>query len=390
MDQHTTHGTVATGFEAVREEFHAVAAAEGGDYAAQLTIYHQGKQVVDLWTGPEISGDSLTGVYSCTKGAAYLVAALLVQQGALELDQQVSYYWPEFGAAGKQHLTVRELLAHRAGVVGAVAGFTLDELADDRVLAARMAAQTPYWRPGTAFGYHALVAGALIGEVVFRATGRSIQQHFEEHIRAPYGIDFYLGLPPEQEPRFLTTQPMRPTPEQLAQVAANPVTPPALLGIAFNQKRPDAPALDTLPNHPVIRAKAPASVGGVASARGLARMYAAATTGTDGLPPLLTPDTVAAFGQIQSVGLNLVTGGHSAYGVGFTAVADLYPVLNPGSFGHPGADGSQSFADPHSGLAYGYTRRRYAFPGGAAAENTRLVRAAADAANATVPASAAT
>lgn len=376
------HGTVATGFEAVRAEFGAVAAAEGGDYAAQLTAYHHGRQVVDLWTGPEISGDSLTGVYSCTKGAAYLVAALLVQEGALDLDQRVSHYWPEFGAAGKQQVTVRELLAHRAGVVGAVEGFTADELADDRLLAARMAAQTPYWRPGTAFGYHALVAGALIGEVVLRATGRSIQQHFEERVRAPYGLDFYLGLPSEQEPRFLTTLPMRPTAEQSAQLEANPVELPSLLGIAFNEKRPDAPALDTLPNHPAIRAKGPASVGGVASARGLAGMYAAAISGTDGLPPLLTPDTVAAFGQIQSVGRDLSIGEHGAFGVGFVAVSDPYPVLNAGAFGHPGADGSQSFADPRSGLAYGYTRRRFAFPGGPAVENTRLIRAVHTAATA--------
>ena len=377
MGQQTTQGTVEAGFESVREEFAAVTAAEDDDYAAQLTVYHHGRQVVDLWTGPGFSGDSLTGVYSCSKGAAYLVTALLVQDGTLDLEQRVSHYWPEFGAAGKQHLTVRELLAHRAGVVGATEGFSVDELADDRVVAERIAPQLPFWRPGTAFGYHALVIGALIGEVVLRLTGRSIQQHFEERVRAPYGLDFYLGLPPEQESRFLTTLPMRPTPEEQAQVdAEDPAGPYSLLNIAFNQQRPDAPAVETLPNHRVVRAKGPASVGGVASARGLARMYAAAISGTDGLPPLLTPETAAVFGQIQSVGLNLVTDNPSTYAVGFSAVADLYPALGAGAIGHPGADGSQSFADPSSGLAYGYSRRRFAFPGGPAAENGRLVRAA--------------
>src|SRR5437763_10290620 len=156
----TPQGTVAEGFERVRDEFAGVAAEEGGDYAAQLVAYLDGERVVDLWTGPEITGDSLTGVYSSTKGAAHLVVALLVQDGVLDLDQKVSHYWPEFGVEGKQGITLRDLLAHRAGVVGADAGLPPDEVADDRVIAERLASQRPYWRPGTAFGYHALVIGA--------------------------------------------------------------------------------------------------------------------------------------------------------------------------------------------------------------------------------------
>src|SRR5437763_17040090 len=111
----TPQGTVAEGFERVRDEFAGVAAEEGGDYAAQLVAHVDGERVVDLWTGPEITADSLTGVFSSTKGAAHLVVALLVQEGVLDLDQRVSFYWPEFGAAGKDRITLRELLAHRAG-----------------------------------------------------------------------------------------------------------------------------------------------------------------------------------------------------------------------------------------------------------------------------------
>ena len=118
------HGTVAEGFEAVREEFAPFVAAERPDYAGQLSAYVQGRRVVDLWTGADTDGDTLFGVFSSTKGAAHLVVALLVQDGTLELDREVAYYWPEFAAEGKGAVTLRELLAHRAGVVGADAGFT--------------------------------------------------------------------------------------------------------------------------------------------------------------------------------------------------------------------------------------------------------------------------
>ncbi|MFE9094127.1 serine hydrolase domain-containing protein [Streptomyces sp. NPDC007264] len=373
----TIHGTVAEGFETVREEFAAVVAEERPDYEGQLSAYVDGRRVVDLWAGPEDAGaDSLYGVFSSTKGAAHLVVALLVQDGTLHLDREVAYYWPEFAAEGKGALTLRELLAHRAGVVGADPGFTLDELADDRAIARRLAGRRPFWRPGAAFGYHALVIGALTGEVVRRVTGRSLQELYEERVRAPYGLDFFLGLPEEHEPRFRSVQPMAPTPEQQVLLDAAPSGPHTLGSIAFNEHVPDPVPLADIPNARVVRAKGPASVGGVGSARGLAGMYAAATSEVDGRPPLLAPDTIGEVGQIQSTGYDLVARTHKSFALGFQATSETwYPFLGAGAFGHGGASGSQGFADPRSGLAYGYTRRRFAFPGGAAPENERLVRA---------------
>jgi CubicO group peptidase (beta-lactamase class C family) len=371
----TPQGTVSEGFESVRAEFSAVAAEESEDYAAQLVVVRGGERVVDLWTGPGFTAESLTGVFSSTKGAAHLVVALLVQDGTLELDQRVSHYWPEFGVEGKQDITLRDLLSHRAGLVGADTGFRADEIADDRVIAERLAAQRPYWRPGTAFGYHALVVGALTGEVVRRVTGRSTQEHFEARVRAPYDLDFYLGLPQEHEHRFMTTLPLRPTPAQAAELAAAATGPRSLTGIAFNRHHPEAPVVAELPNLAIVRAKGPTSYGGVASARGLAGLYAAAISDVDGKPPLLKPDTAAAFAQIHSIGYDLVHRKHNAFALGFSAMPDVYPVLGQGSFGHSGAAGSQAFADPRNGFAYGYTRRRFAFPSGPAPENVRLVRA---------------
>ncbi|WP_206506360.1 serine hydrolase domain-containing protein [Streptomyces chrestomyceticus] len=371
----TPQGSVADGFQAVRDAFAAVAAEEGGDFAAQLVAYRHGERVVDLWTGPEITGDSLLGAYSASKGAAHLVVALLVQEGVLDLDREVGHYWPEFGVAGKRDVTLRDLLSHRAGLVGADAGFTLDELTDDRVVAERLAGQRPYWRPGTAFGYHALVIAALTGEVVRRTTGRTVQEHFAERVRDPYGVDVHLGLPDDQEHRYLSAQPMMPTPERLAELAARATGPNSLSGIAFNRHHPQNPELWRLPNFRSVRAAGPASFGGVASARGMARMYAAAITPPDGLAPLLKPDTAAEFAQVHSVGHDLVTREHKAFGLGFHATSEVYPVLGQGAFGHSGAGGQQAFADPRIGLAYGYTRRRFPFPNGPAPENGRLIRA---------------
>ncbi|WP_330283648.1 serine hydrolase domain-containing protein [Streptomyces sp. NBC_00588] len=370
------HGTVAAGFEAVREEFAAFVAGELPDYEGQLCAHVHGRKVVDLWAGDGNDAGSLYGVFSSTKGAAHLVVALLVQDGTLELERRVTYYWPEFGAEGKAALTLRDLLTHRAGLIGLDAGFSAEELADDRVIAERLADQRPFWRPGTAFGYHAFVIGALTGEVVRRATGRTLQEVYEERIRAPYGLDFFLGLPEALEPRFRSVQPMAPTPKQQAVLDAAPNGPHTLTSIAYNTHVPEPPALEDHPNSRTVRAKGPASAGGVAAARGLAGMYAAAISEVGGRPPLLKPDTIAEVGQIHSVGHDLVSRAHRAFGLGFQATAEAwYPFLGAGAFGHSGASGSQAFADPRSGLAYGYTRRRCAYPGGAAPENERLIRA---------------
>ncbi|MFC9929598.1 serine hydrolase domain-containing protein [Streptomyces sp. NPDC127190] len=370
----TVHGTVAEGFEAVREEFARFVAGERADYEGQVCAYVHGRRVVDLWAGGE--ADSLYGVFSATKGAAHLVVALLVQDGTLELDRKVTYYWPEFGCEGKESVTLRELITHQAGVIGTDAGFSLAELADDRAMAERLADQRPFWRPGKAFGYHGLVIGALTGEVVRRVLGRTLQEVYEERIRAPYGTDFHLGLPESEEPRFRSVQSMILTPEQQALAAAQPPAPRSLMAIAGNRHVPDPVSPEDYINSRPVRAQGPASGGGVASARGLARMYASAISEVDDRSPLLKPDALAEVAQIHCVGYDVVLRAHKAYALGFQATSDtIHPFLGAGTFGHEGAGGVQAFADPHTGLAYGYTRRRRSLTPGAAPENNGLVAA---------------
>ncbi|GAA2355353.1 serine hydrolase domain-containing protein [Nonomuraea africana] len=375
------YGTVSAGFEEVRTEFAAAAAAEAG-LGAQLAVYLYGRQVVDLWTGDGVTGDSLHALYSSAKGAAHLVAALLVQDGVLKLDATVASYWPEFAAEGKGDLTLRDLLAHRAGLIGVEGGFSTAELADDRLLAARLAGRRPHWRPGAGYGYHAFVIGALVGEVIRRATGRTLQQVYEERVRAPYGLDFYLGLPEALEPRYVAVQPL--LPHERAMAEANAPAPDSLTGIAFNLNATPPTDLTDFANTRAVRALGPASSGSVGNARGLAGMYAAAISEIDGRPPLLDPGTLAEFTRPHSTGPDLVTGERDHFLLGFEAQAVRYPDLGADAFGHSGAVGAQSFADPRSGIAYAYTRRRFSFGGGGGApENRRLVpavlRAAADA-----------
>lgn len=361
------HGDVADGFQNVRDEFAAVLPEDPG---AQLAVYWNGHLVVDLWAGSEVTGDSLLALYSSAKGAAHLVVALLVQEGVLDLDRAVSDDWPEFAAEGKGDLTLRELLAHRSGVIGVDSGFTLDELADDRVLAERLAGQRPFWEPGTAYGYHAWVIGALTGEVVRRVTGRSIQELYEERIRAPYGLDFYLGLPESLEARYV---PVQPAPGPRQQVMPSP---DSLTGIAFNQHATPPTDMVEFANTRRVRALGPTSSGGVGSARGLARMYAAAIGGVHGRPALLNPEVIAEFTRTPWTGTDLVTGERDHFLLGFEAQGVRYPFLSPHTFGHSGAVGAQSFADPGSGIAYSYTMRRFVPDGGGGApENHRLIKA---------------
>ncbi|MGW6394334.1 serine hydrolase domain-containing protein [Streptomyces sp. NPDC055103] len=381
MSDVRVHGTVEPGFESVREAFAEVAANEARDGGAQLAVHHRGRLVVDLWGGDGVDGDSLLGLYSSSKGAMALIAALLVQEGALDLDREVSSWWPEFAAEGKEKITLRQLLAHRSGVIGADGGLSLEELADDRLTAARLAGQRPFWEPDTGHGYHALVIGALVGEVVLRATGRTVQALYEERVRAPYGIDYYLGLPEELEPRFRTALPMLPTPAEQALLAANPIAPDSLLAIAFNFHADPPFDIVGYANSRAVRERAPLSGGGIGSARGLSRMYAAIAGELDGRPPLLAPDTLAEVARIHSEGTDLVTGSENAFGLGFVPLATRHPSLSPAAVGHSGAPGSQAFADPATGLAYSYARRRFGFMAGpGAAENDRLVPAVVEAA----------
>ncbi|MDR6988197.1 CubicO group peptidase (beta-lactamase class C family) [Paenarthrobacter nitroguajacolicus] len=363
---------IAPGFESVAELFGRFL-EQDPDYSAQLAAYHRGVKVLDLSGGPHIRPDSVTGVFSCSKGMAGLVMALLVQDGTLDLDAEVTKYWPEFGVAGKTSITVAQLLSHQAGLLGVEGGLTLEEVNASELAAAKLAALPPLWKPGAAFGYHALTIGIFMEELCRRITGATLQEVFEQRIRTVTGAHFYLGLPEAEEGRFA---PFR--------WAADPswpwVDPASHFGLAANSAVGDI--LD-LPNIRAVRAAGLSSAAGVASAEGMARIYAAALTGLAGdtagsaaggqaaVAPFLTEETIRKVTAEQVFGVDRVFGETGCFATVFMKSHSRMPFGSYRAFGHDGASASLGFADPVYELGFGYVPQQ-AEPGGAGCRNFQL------------------
>jgi len=369
-------GSTAPGFERVAEEFGRLL-AQGADARGQFCAYHRGQRVVDLWGGEDVTADALQGVFSSTKGVSAVCVALLVQRGALDLDAPVSRYWPEFAGGGKSGVTVRVALSHQAGIPGVEPQLTLAEIMDHDLVAGRLAAQVPHWRPGQAHGYHGLTIGTIMDELVRRVTGAPIAEFFRKELGDPRGIDFYIRTTADVEPRVHQVLPSSPTQEQQAAVSGSPWSPDSLSGLAFNLAA-QPQRLEQLPNIPAFRASGQAAAAGVGSARGLARLYAMCISEVDGLPRVLTDATIAQVGQVQTVGEDLVLRLPTRYAIVFQKPDDRLSYGSHQAFGHDGAGGSIGVADPWHGIAYAWIPRRIPFPGGADARGLGLAKVARD------------
>ncbi|MFD6297887.1 serine hydrolase domain-containing protein [Streptomyces sp. NPDC060235] len=376
------NGTVADGFEPVREAFARNFAALG-DRGAAVTVYRDGHRVVDLWAGTrDVDGTepwrhgTAQIVRSATKGVAAAVVLLLAQRGLLDLDAPVASHWPAYKERGKEHTRVRHLLAHRAGVPVLDRPLTPAEAADPDIAAAAVAAQTPVWRPGTDHGYHAQTYSWLTGELVRRVTGRSLGAWIADEIARPLDLDLWVGLPPEQAGRV----------GRVAQVEA----PPAPGGLRTRPKRavveayadPDSvtrrafAAITPMPdeNDPAYRAAVLPASNGIATADGLARFYAALIGEVDGVR-LFTPETAARARAEHSAGPDRVLVVNTRFGLGYMLHGPASPLLSPDSFGHPGRGGALGFADPESGIAFGYVTNGFRTSVTADARAQALVRA---------------
>jgi CubicO group peptidase (beta-lactamase class C family) len=209
-------GTVAAGFEPVREAF-ALNFAEGLEAGASVAVTLAGETVVDLWGGSTGSpnrvdwvSDTLANTFSTTKTIAALSALVLIGRGEVRLDQPVSDLWPEFAANGKADITIAQVLNHTSGLPGWDIQVTLPDLADTAKLTDALARQRPWWEPGTRAGYHAITSGFLIGEIVRRVTGQSIGSFIRDHLAGPRDADYYLGLDPAVEARVAPIIPAKP------------------------------------------------------------------------------------------------------------------------------------------------------------------------------------
>lgn len=348
------HGTVAPGFERVREAF-AANFTRGDDYeevGAALAVFRAGKPVVGLWGGNADAArtrpwrqDTLVNVYSTSKGITALAVALLVQDGRLRYDDPVVKHWPEFGAAGKDTISVAQLLSHEGGLPGFAEPTSPDDLYDWAARTAALARQAPMWAPGAKTSYHAMTWGFLAGELARRAGGMTVGRLIAQRLAEPLGADVYMGLPESLEPRV--AQMLRPR------------NPPDLSGIPFPPEALAAlvnPQLDgEVCNARAWRAAELPAVNVQASAQGIARIYGAVANGSalDGTA-LFAPATIRDMTQIQRGQTDLLLGftDNWAMGLCFNQQGMLGP--SPATFGHGGWGGSIGCANLEAGVGIGY------------------------------------
>jgi CubicO group peptidase (beta-lactamase class C family) len=367
----STHGWTASGFEGVRDAFEKNF-ADGLEVGAAFSAYHRGKKVVDLWggqfdptSGKDWEEDTIALVYSTTKGATAICANRLAQEGRLDVNAPVATYWPEFAKAGKEAIPVDWLLSHRAGLAWVDAPLTLPEvLAWDPMIHA-LEAQTPVWEPGTQHGYHAVTYGYLVGEVIRRISGRSVGTYFREEVGDPLGLDFWIGLPAENESRVSPLTggfsalggdgDSEMDPETAASLAAL-IGPDSMLGKALSGGGAFANTDDF--NTPAVHAAEIPAAGGIGDARSIARMYAACVGEVDGIR-LLTPEQIADATTQRTEGPDIVILNLDLqFGLGFFVPSSLLQLGGPKSFGHFGMGGSMGWADPEVELGFGYVMNR--------------------------------
>lgn len=341
-----------SGFDRVAEEFAAVVEADGA--GAAFAVFRDGEQVLDLQAGhrdPEatqpMTTDTLMPVFSGTKGIVATGIALLVDRGALDPDAPVVRSWPEFGAAGKQDVTVRQLLSHSAGLPYPQRRVTREEAADDRTMAALLAGQAPLWPAGSTTAYHAFTFGWLAGELVRRVDGRAVGEFLRAEVAEPLGADFWLGLPEAEWPR--TGRRWRApdyqvanrldTPEALAHRDRVYGNPPLLVG-------EDAPW-----NTPEWWTTGTPGGGAMASARGMAAIYSALVCGE-----LVSAATLERVSREESRGVDPGTGRPLVFGLGYELQDELetYGPVAEG-FGHSGAGGSLFGCWPGERVAFAFS-----------------------------------
>jgi CubicO group peptidase (beta-lactamase class C family) len=364
---HPVEGHVSRGFEAVREAF-AENLDRRGELGGACCAYHYGEKVVDLWGGirnkqtrEPWEQNTMVVVHSATKGLAAMTLALAHSRGWLDYEERVATYWPEFAQQGKEKITVRQLLAHQAGL------FAFDEpvdrslVADLDRLAVVLARQKPAWEPGTRQAYHALTLGFYESELMRRVDPRhrSLGKFFQDEIASPLGEDVYIRVPeeipnarlatlsPPSRLRMLTGFPVRFTLEAMnrhSNIYRALVTNPGF-GVYLDEQRVYARNVEV------------PSGGGVGTARGIAHAYGAFAAGghelglrqetLDRLAAPATPPTHGFYDEcMKADGMQ--------FSLGFMKSTPIWPFGSARSFGSPGSGGSLGFADPEVGVGYAY------------------------------------
>jgi CubicO group peptidase (beta-lactamase class C family) len=347
-------------FAAVRDVF-AASFEAGREVGASFAATVDGRIVVDLWGGHADRArtrvwerDTIVNVFSTTKAMTALCAHVLVDRGLLDLDAPVARYWPEFAQGGKESIPVRMLLSHTAGLAAIRQPLAVEVLYDWDRYAGIIAAETPWWQPGTANGYHALTFGHLVGELIRRIGGRSVGRFLREEVTGPLGADFHIGLAASDDARC--AEMIAPTIQE-----GMSLTPPAagsLRARVLENPPLRARHANTVPWR---RAEIPAA-NGHGNARAVARVLAALACGgtLDGVR-LLRAESLARAIAVQAYDRDLVLGFKIKWGLGFMLVGPELPLSpNPRAFGHGGWGGSLGFADLDAGVSWAYVMNKMA------------------------------
>jgi CubicO group peptidase (beta-lactamase class C family) len=327
-------GRVAAGFERVADAFAEAVGDAGAAFAATL----DGEPVVDVWagdadrTGTAWREDTIVLVFSGTKGLVATCLLLLIERGALDLGEPVAAYWPEFADAGKEGVLVRHVVAHEAGLPGLLPPASAADLLDGEGMAARLARAAPFWPPGSRLAYHALTFGWLAAELVRRVDGRSLGAFFAEEVAEPLGLELWIGLPPEHEPRVAELR--RADGYGVSVVGEPDPLLPALYGGLLDR---------FVWNDAAYHGAEIPAANAIGTARSLARLYGCLARGgeLDGVR-LLAAETVALGRTELSRGPCAITRRPYAFGVGFELQTELGTFGPPvDAFGHTGSGGSR-------------------------------------------------
>ena len=391
---------------------------DGAEVGAAYAAYHRGHKVVDLWGGVADATterpwdeDTLVLVYSTTKGMTAMCANRLAQEGLLDIEAPVADYWPEFAQAGKERVTVADLLSHRAGLAWVDGTMTPEEVFAWSPVVKALEAQAPSWPPGTAHGYHATTYGWLVGEVVRRVTGRSLGTYLRDEIAGPLGADCFIGLPEAEHHRvaklvsFIDALASGQLDFLAADDAGRPGAGPGMaemMELAKTYLAPDGPLAKALAapggaladqalwDSPALWSAELPAANGICDARSLACLYGACVAGierTSGEPfRVLGPAQLDRALRQETEGPDAVLLGLDLqWGLGFMLNRGLIAesgMGGPRGFGHFGMGGSAGWGDPDAELGMGYVMNRMSMGTTGDVRSFRLMSATYEAAKA--------
>ncbi len=371
----TIQGTYDPKFEQVAEQF-VENFTKNNELGASVALTLEGETVVDLWGGSAEEGtdrpwekDTVSIIWSATKGSTAFCAHILINRGLLQLDEKVVKYWPEFGKNGKENITVRMLLNHQAGLGAITEPIKENAFYDWPYMVEAIENQKPWFDPQTQQGYQGLTFGWLIGELVRRITGKSLGTFFQEEIAKPLGLDFWIGVPENIKPDIakMLMAPPAAEGEPIADFFIAMADPECVQTKLFlNAGNYFVPTGFDVPD--AYASEIPAA-GGITNARGLATMYSPlANGGKYNGKEFVDSDTIARMISVASAGRDNSLLAQIRFSLGYFKACDNRYDPNPGNrasllmgesaFGHPGFGGSIGFADPTEKLSFGYTMNR--------------------------------